>query len=319
MTMRILFAGTPEIALFSLDALEQAGRLPVAVLTNTDAPQGRKRTLVAPPVKQWAAARNIPVLQPERLDTSARQAVRALQPEILVTVAYGRIFGPRFLDLFSSGGINLHPSLLPRHRGPSPIQAAILAGDARTGVSVQRLALEMDAGDVLASREVALTGTETARELHDALGALGATLLVRVVQEIEEGREHGTPQRADGVTHCSLITRDDGALDWSESAVQIDRMVRALTPWPGVRCRWNGTELHLTRTSLLPATMDDTPGVPATPGTVTGVDRTRGILIQTGSGIICVSRLKLQARREMDFLSFLNGNSTIIGSVLEQA
>lgn len=313
--MRILFAGTPEIALFSLDSLESAGFMPCAVLTAPDKPRGRRGTPVPSPVKEWAASRGVAVEQPVRLDGAAREAVGRHTADILVTVAYGRIFGPQFLGLFPRGGVNLHPSLLPRHRGPSPIQAAILAGDGTTGVTIQRIAREMDAGDILAQESLALNGTETAAHLHDVLGLRGAALLVDVVRRLEGGEIPGVAQRQEDATWCSLITRDDGGLTWRESAATICRMVRALSPWPGVRCRWNGREVHLTEVQEYRGELPGTP--PA--GTVAGVDRSHGILVQTADGALCVSRLKLQARREMDYRSFLNGNSTFVGSVLEQA
>lgn len=318
--MRILFAGTPEIALPSLQALRVIPGAPrpevVAVLTAPDAPAGRRRELLPPPVKVQAQAWGMPVLQPSRLDGSAREIVAELQPDLLVVVAYGKIFGPRFLELFPRGGINVHPSILPRYRGPSPIPAAILAGDAVTGVTVQRLSREMDAGDILAQREVPLAPDATTPVLEQTLGTLGAELLVEVVREIALGRESARPQESDRVTWCGLIRKEDGNLTWQESAAMIERMTRAYAPWPGVRCSWQGSSLHLLEVSVLPR---DRAGNDAGPGTVLGVDNKAGILIQTVDGVLAVRQLKLQARKEMDFRSFLNGNSSIIGSVLEQA
>lgn len=319
--MRILFAGTPAIAIPSLDALRQAGHTPVAVLTSPDTAQGRKRKITPSPVKEWALAAGIPIVQPPRLNSTARDEVGVYQPDLLVSVAYGRIFGPRFLELFDRGGVNVHPSLLPRHRGPSPIQAAILAGDPTTGVTVQRIAQEVDAGDILAQGQIALRGEETAAELHHTLGALGAQLLATVVAQIAAGRERGQPQDAAAATWCHLITREDGQITWNETAAEISRMVRALNPWPGVRCRWDTGELHIIEATV--AAQRDVVSNPAEPprppGTVLGVDRTRGILVQTKTDVLCVTRLKAQSRKEMDFRSFLNGHSTIIGNVLEQA
>ncbi len=321
--MRILFAGTPAIAIPSLAALHQAGYTPVAVLTSPDAPQGRKRRIVASPVKEWALSAGIPVLQPVRLDSTAREEVARFQPELLVSVAYGRIFGPRFLELFERGGVNVHPSLLPRHRGPSPIQAAILAGDTRTGVTVQLVAREVDAGDILAQEQIPLQGDETSAELHETLAAIGARLLVRVTGHIVSGTEHRQPQNHTEATWCHLITREDGQLTWNESAGEVVRMVHAFTPWPGVRCRWGTVELQITEAAEVEEhrATDPDAGTPGThlPGSVLGVDRKRGILVQTRLGIVGITRLKAQSRKEMDFRSFLNGHSTIIGSVLEQA
>ena len=329
--MRILFAGTPEIAIPSLNAIEQTPRSPegrpielVAVLTNPDTPAGRKRVPQPSPVKQWALERGLPAMQPPRLDAAARHEVGGYRPDLLVVVAYGRIFGPRFLALFPEGGINLHPSLLPAYRGPSPIQVAILAGDSETGVTVQRLALEMDAGDILAQQRIPVAPHATSEDLHRELGELGGRLLAHTVARIADGTVRGTPQEESRVSRCHLIRKSDGLLSWHEPAVMIERMIRAYTPWPGVRCLWKGTTLHLTAATVAPAPpdhrvpgSDDTGAVPA--GKVFGVDNERGILVQTVDGVLAVHRLKVQARKEMDFRSFLNGNPSLIGSVLEQA
>lgn len=319
--MRILFAGTPDIAIPSLNALHHAGHTPVAVLTSPDTPQGRNRRVTPSPVKEWALVAGIPVMQPSRLNGAAREEVTTLQPDLLVSVAFGRIFGPRFLALFNRGGVNVHPSLLPRYRGPSPIQAAILAGDSTTGVTVQRIAQEVDAGDILAQEDIALRGDETAAELHLTLGALGAQVLVKVISQIADQTERAQPQDAAAATWCQLITREHGQLTWNETAAEISRMVRALNPWPGVRCRWESLELHIMEATVAKEreVVSNPAEPPKPPGTVLGVDRTRGILVQTSLDILCVTRIKAQSRREMDFRSFLNGHSTIIGNVLEQA
>jgi methionyl-tRNA formyltransferase len=272
--------------------------------------------MTPPPVAELARAHGVPVLQPESLDASAREAVAALGPELLVTAAYGRIFGPRFLALFSHGGINMHPSLLPRHRGPSPLQAAILAGDRETGVTVQALAPEMDSGDILLQQRVPLHGTESVAELHDNLGALGGRMVAEAVARIAAGTEERTPQDHTRATYCSKVARTDGDLTWGEDAATIDRMVRAYTPWPGVRTTWQGRTVQLTRVHVV----TDTGGVaPAPPGTVVGVDSRRGILVQTTDNLVAIERLKLQARKEMDAQSFIHGNPTIVGSTLGQA
>jgi methionyl-tRNA formyltransferase len=325
--VRILFAGTPDIAIPALEAIEATPRSLegrpielVAVLTSPDTPIGRKKEPQPSPVKRWASARGLPVIQPSRLDGAAREQAGGYRPDLLVVVAFGRIFGPRFLDLFPEGGINLHPSLLPAYRGPSPIQAAILAGDTETGVTVQRLALEMDAGEILAQQAIPIPPGATSEDLHRELGALGGTLLARTVAEIADGTARGTPQDESRVSRCHLIRKSDGILSWKESAATIERMIRAYTPWPGVRCLWNGTPLHLTGATVAPSGESADPFHDATPpGTVLGVDNKRGILIQTVDGVLAVDRLKVQARKEMDFRSFLNGNPSIISSVLEQA
>lgn len=318
--LRLLFAGTPEIALPALEELLAGAGAEwqiVGVLTNPDAPRGRGRRLAPSPVKERAVAAGLPVLHPARLNGDAREAVAAVQPDLLVVVAYGRIFGPRFLDLFPRGGINLHPSLLPRHRGPSPLQAAILAGDQETGVTIQYLAREMDAGDVILQERVPLTDGTTLAGLHDDLGVRGARLLTQAVRLIARGEAAAVPQDPAMATYCHKLTAADGYIDWTESARAIDRRVRALTPAPGVRCRWGESLLQLTETR--PVDSGESGGGEYPPGTVVAVDNSHGILVQTADGLLAIRRLKLQARKELDFRSFLNGNPEIIGTVLQQA
>ena len=316
--LRLLFAGSPEIALFALEALLSARNAAwsvVGVLTNPDAPKGRGRALTPTPVAARAREAGIPVLTPVELRSDAREQVRNLTPDLLVVVAYGKIFGPRFLELFPAGGINLHPSLLPRHRGPSPLQAAILEGDEVTGVTIQYLAPEMDAGDIILQEQVPLPRSTTVAELHDDLGRRGAALITRAVQSIADGTVRARPQDHDRATYCRKIDRDAGTLSWRESALEIERRVRALTPWPGVRCRWGDRWLQFTDASAVETVDPPRPG--ATPGTVVGVDNRFGILIQTRDGLLAVRRLKLQARKELTFDSFLHGNPAFVGSHLE--
>jgi methionyl-tRNA formyltransferase len=233
-----------------------------------------------------------------------------------VVVAFGRIFGPRFMDLFPKGGINLHPSLLPRHRGPSPLQAAILAGDDRTGVTVQFVAPELDSGAILAQEEIQLAPTTTVAELHDDLGVRGARLLVDVVTRIADGSAVAEEQDHHLATYCRKITKEDGAVTWRESAAELDRMVRAYTPWPGVRVRFRDQILHITRSAPLEGDRIGEGDPVVVPGTVVGVDNRHGILVQTTDGLLAITHLKPQTRKEMDYRSFLNGNRDVLGAVL---
>lgn len=278
---------------------------------------GRKRVLTPPPVAQAALAHNIAVLQPERLAADARAAVTALQPQLLVSFAYGRIFGPRFLALFSAGGINVHPSLLPRFRGPSPIQAVILAGDTQTGVSVQELALEMDSGAILAQRSLPLSGHETAGQLHATVAGVGAELAGTVVGDLSAARAGAQPQDHRKATYCSLIDKRDGTVDWTQDAVTLERMVRAYTPWPGVRCTLDGREVAFTEAAVYRPERSDRRG--AAPGTIVSVDSDAGILIQTTSGVLAVRRLKPAARAEQSHRDFANGMRGLVGRAFEPA
>jgi methionyl-tRNA formyltransferase len=318
----MLFAGSSAIAVPSLEALSRlcledpAFRL-VGLLTNPDSRRGRGGKTAPTDVAAAAAALGIPpvLLKPEKLDGAAREAVTALAPDLLVSFAYGRIFGPRFLGLFPLGGINAHPSLLPRHRGATPIPAAILGRERETGVSIQRLALKMDAGDILAQEPIPLNGRETALSLSAVAAEKGAELLVRTLRDIEAGRAAGTRQDDDKATYCSVIDKDDGLIDWSQGAEEIDAQIRAYTPWPLCRTTHRGQDLY-----ILEGSPYEGKGAAASPdkapGTVLGADGEAGILVQTGKGVLAVSRLQYAAKKALPWRDFLNGARDFAGSRL---
>ena len=315
--MRILFAGTPDIAVPSLDALQASRHRIVGVLTAPDRTAGRGRKLLPPPVKSRAAELGLPVLQPEQLRTQARAEVERLQPELLVCVAYGKFFGPKFLELFPAGAVNLHPSLLPRYRGPSPLPAPILNGDSETGVTVQDVALEMDAGDIFAQRAAHLTGTETAGALSERLAPVGAELLLEVADSIADGTAHPVPQDESQATFTTLISKSDGEIQWERPAVEIERAVRAYQPWPLAWTTFDGQRLNILGAEPVPGAGSRSAGgdTPA-PGAVLRVDTARGILVETGNGQLALTRLQLQSRKALSWDSFLNGVHSFIGAVL---
>ena len=310
--MRVLFAGSPELAVPSLDAVHARHRI-VAVLSNPDRPAGRSGEPLPTPVKARAQDLGLPVLQPARFDSALNDVVRGLDAELLAVAAFGRIFPAEFLSLFPRGGVNLHPSLLPRHRGPSPISAAILAGDRETGVSVQKLTEKMDSGDILRVRVVPLTGRETCGTLSEQLGRLGAELLVEALAEVEAGRARGSPQNEAEATFCRLVRKRDGKIDWRLDAQTIERMIRAYDPWPGAFTSFRGQMLHLLAGGL---PEQSEPAGELRHGLVLGADNRYGILIGTGRGVLYVSRLQLQGRKALDWRSFLNGRPDLVGSVL---
>jgi methionyl-tRNA formyltransferase len=267
--------------------------------------------LVSSPVKRAAIELGIPVIEARKLDAGVREAVCAFTPDILVVVAFGRIFGKKFLDLFPLGGVNLHPSLLPRHRGPSPVTAAILGGDAETGVSIQRIALAVDSGAILAQEKVALTGTETAGSLSKRLGGLGAAMLRDVLEGIGPGKITETAQNEAEVSYCRLVGKNDGLLDWKEPAALIERKVRAFDPWPRAFTSWKGLALLVLKSEEYPGTL----GAALEPaGKVLGTDPRHGLLVKTGSGVLAIERLQLQNKRPLDWRDFVNGNRGVIGS-----
>jgi len=309
--MRILFAGTPGIAVPSLRVTARAHEV-CAVLTGCDHPVGRGRGCRPSAVKQAALELGLRVIETDRIDAAVRDEIRGLAPELLVVVAFGRIFRESFLALFPRGGVNLHPSLLPRHRGPSPIASAILCGDRATGVTVQRIALAVDEGDVFAQRSVALDGTETTGSLTEVLAGVGAGLLAEVLAASEAGTASAAPQAGEPA-YCRLTAKADGVVDWNEPAATIERKVRAYDPWPRASTSWDGRPLSLLHTRLPAGTVVPVPA--AVPGTVLGPSP-EGLLVQAGDGPIALTRLQPAFGRPMDWRSFLNGHPGIVGARL---
>ncbi len=318
--MRILYAGSPDISarvLTDMQKLFQAdGRHEiVGVLTNPPSTKGRHHELIPTDTGIAAAELGLPVLTPEHLDQAVRDQVASLKPDMLVCFAYGKIFGPKFLSLFSQGGINYHPSLLPLYRGCAPAQAAILNRESVTGLTVQRLALGMDEGDILVQEELPLSGTETAGSLLDDAAARGAELLVRAIDALAAGTAHPVPQDGSKATYCTMLKKEDGRIDWTQSAADIDARIRAYSPWPGAFTSAGGVQLKLLKAAVYNGSNDGSAG----PGTVIGVDKKAGILIQTGCGVLAVTELQWQAKKAMDFKAFLNGTKNFEGTRFDSA
>lgn len=316
--MKIVFAGTPSIAVPSLKSLIGAHDV-VTVLTAPDNVQSRKPDPDNSAVKNAALEAGLSVMQPLKLDAAVRESIAALKPDLLVCFAYGMIFGPKFLALFPKGGVNIHPSLLPQFRGPSPISAAILAGLHETGISIQRLALEMDAGDILKQERFTLNGNETTASLTRDCADRAAVMLPGLLADIAAGSEKAVPQDDAAATYCRLIQKEEGRVDWAGTAVDIERAVRAYDPWPRAWTTWDGKTVSLLEAAPFSETAAENTAssdAPAVPGTVLKVDKKQGILIQTGTGLLAVRRLQLQGKKEMDFQSFVNGARNFLGSLL---
>jgi methionyl-tRNA formyltransferase len=247
-------------------------------------------------------------MKPERLGAGARRDIGALGPDILVSFAYGKIFGPQFLALFPLGGINIHPSLLPAYRGPTPIPQAILNRDRETGISIQRLAPEMDSGDILVQEAFPLAGTETAAGLGGEMARRAALLIAPALRGIAAGTLEGRPQDHAKASYCRLLSREDGRINWGAGARDIEARIRAYNPWP-LSWTLDGDQ----RLYILTASVGGAPltgpaeGQAAAPGTVLGIDRGRGILVQTGEGALAVSMLQYGAKKALDWKAFLNG------------
>jgi len=342
--MRILFAGSPDIAVPVLEKLFSLASLPaassgsanvelVAILTNPDTAQGRSSKLK--PTEIAAAAESIigspqwrgitpQILKPEKLDSAVRDNITLLKPDLLVSFAYGKIFGPRFLSLFPLGGINIHPSLLPKYRGPTPIPAAIINRNTMTGITIQKLAAEMDSGDILVQEIVPLDGSETTLSLSETMAQKAAVLLPGLLDEISAGTVQAREQDHASATYCSLIEKKDGIINWNLSAAEIDAQIRAYTPWPLCWTKHGELELYILKatphSSLLIPNSSLTPHssflIPHSPGRVLGKDNNKGILIQTGDGILVVSELQYRSKKALEWKAFLNGARNFIETQL---
>lgn len=330
--MRILFAGSPGIAVPALEAVAHLCRTDAnfafaGLLCNADSPRGRSGKLepaeCAAAMSQVQAggragagikADPVPILKPEKLDEEVRAAVASLKPDLLVSFAYGKIFGPKFLALFPLGGINIHPSLLPRYRGPAPIPAVIFNREKETGITIQRLAEKMDSGDILVQETVPLDGHETTESLSGLMAEKAARLLPALLKSIATGTMQPKPQNHGEATYCSLIKKSEGLIDWKQSAAEIDARIRACNPWPLTWTIHNGTELFILQAqAVLPAI----PVSPALmPGKVLGKCGDKGILIQTGDGVLAASVLQYRSKKALDWKSFLNGARNFIGGQL---
>jgi len=244
--LRVAFAGTPDFALPAFNALAGSRHPLVGVLTQPDRPKGRGRQLAASPVKLAALERGVPVSQPATLKTEGDRAELAgWLPDVLVVVAYGLILPRAALDLPRLGCVNIHASLLPRWRGAAPIQRAILAGDAQTGVSIMRMDVGLDTGPVFLERPVSIEPHETGGSLHDRLAAAGGTAIVEVLDKLAANSAESTPQREDGVTYAAKIDKAEALIDWRRDAVEIERKVRAFNPWPVAETRLDGEQLRI--------------------------------------------------------------------------
>ncbi len=314
--MRILFAGTAEIAVPSLRALSQHYEI-AAVLTNTDKRGARGKALVPSAVKNEAEKLGIPVLQFDHLGREAREAVRAYACDTLVCFAYGRLFGPKFLSLFPFEQLNIHPSLLPLLRGPSPIQGAIFSQASESGISIQRIASEMDSGDVLLAEQFPLNGDETTASLSSFVAERAADLAVRALGKLQRGTAVFSPQRGEA-TYTKLITPVMAELDFTSPAKALHAQIRAMNPWPKARTTYQGQTLLITGVhGTIDEVGEDSTDTNIPVGTVVAKQKNKGIAITTSEGLLWVTRLQLEKRKEMDWQSFLNGNQDFLGFKLE--
>jgi methionyl-tRNA formyltransferase len=306
--LRLGFAGTPEFAVPALDALRKTQRI-CAVFTQPDRPAGRGQPLHASPVKARALEWGLSVHQPADFKSPETvEALRAMQLDALVVVAYGLILPPPALQCPRLGCINIHASLLPRWRGAAPIQRAVLAGDAKTGVTIMRMEVGLDTGPMLAVRETDIGADDTAKTLHDRLARLGAELIGETLNGLALGRVHEVAQPAAGVTYAQKISKAEALIDWRQDALQIWRRVRAFNPWPIAETRLDGAQLRIWDAELRGQSPSE-PGASAAggaPGTVVAATQD-GIDVLCGHGVLRILRLQLSGRKPLLAREFIRG------------
>jgi methionyl-tRNA formyltransferase len=313
--LQVVFMGTPHFALPVIDALAASDAVDVrGVFTPPDRRGGRGRHPVPPPVKLRALELGLAVYQPPTLRSRETQVLlSSLEPDIIVVAAYGRFLPTPVLDLPRRGCLNLHPSLLPRHRGPSPVVTTILEGDTATGVSLMLLDEGMDTGPVISHREFQMDGSERAEGLTEELFRLGAELLMENLGAWARGELTASPQNDDGVTVTRKVEREDGQADWSLSARDLERRCRAYTPWPGLFSRWDGKLLKLLDVTAVPAQEDAGLVV----GSVMQLAGPVPLGVVTADGILALNTVQLEGRNSATGDEFLRGHPGFAGAVLK--
>lgn len=305
--MRIVFMGTPDFAVPSLQALIDAGHDVCAVYTQPDKPQGRKQILTAPPVKTLALEHDIPVFQPNTLKNEDEQArLRELAPEVIIVVAYGKLLPKAVLDIPPHGCINVHGSLLPRWRGAAPIQWAVIAGDEMAGVTTMQMAEGLDTGDMLLTYETKVGEKETAGELFDRLAQSGAELLTQTLVKLDEI----TPRPQDDAQSCyaHMLDKQMAVIDWSKSAHEIDCLIRGLNPWPIALTTLSGERLKVFAAEKAAGNGE--------PGTVLEADPKKGLTVACGEGALKLTEIQMVGGKRMKATDFLRGHAIQVGTKL---
>jgi methionyl-tRNA formyltransferase len=302
--------GTPDFAVPTLRALHDGPHAVVAVVTNPDRPSGRGRRTAASPVKKTALQWGYDVVQPKSgKDPWFQEKLEGLHPDLLIVIAYGQILPPSILEIPSQGAINVHASLLPRHRGPAPIQWAIITGDHKTGVTTMWMAEGMDTGDILLQAEVPITPVETSISLHEKLSKKGAVLLVRTLEQLTAGRLSATPQDESQATIAPLLRKEDGRLDWAQDAETLDRLIRGVNPWPGAFAFLFGKRLKVFAAEKTDRETGEEPG--------TVLDGFPGDMdVATAAGVLRLKEVQLESGKRLAADDFLRGCPVPPGTVL---
>ncbi|MFW5937025.1 MAG: methionyl-tRNA formyltransferase [Desulfosalsimonas sp.] len=307
---RVIFMGTPEFAVPALQALHESPHSVDLVVTQPDRPKGRGRRLAEPPVKQAAAELGYPVIQPASVKTEEfRNTIAGYRPDLFVVVAFGHILPKRLLEMPALGAINLHASLLPKYRGPAPIQWAIINGEAETGVTSMLMDAGLDTGEILAVRKTPIHADDTAGTLHDRLSRLSADVLHETLKGFSSGTIRPTPQNHAAASHAPLLKKSDGRLDWHRPADYLERLIRGLSPWPGAYTYWGKKRLNIYRAEVRARTEVASPGT-----IIQGFENE--LRVAAGEDALSILEIQGASGRRMEISEFLKGSPVSAGTVL---
>jgi len=307
---RLIFMGTPDFAKPGLTALIADSNFEiVSVFTQADKAVGRHQDIISPPVKNLATYHDLPVLQPVKLKTETA-TIKNLKPDLIVVIAYGQIIPPEILAIPRFGCINVHASLLPKYRGAACLNAPILNGDKETGLTIMRMESGLDTGPILRQAKIKLNGQENLKEVHDKLAKLSAKLLIPTLQDFIAGKIKATAQNKDNASYVKAIKKEDGRIDWTKSALVIERMVRAYHPWPGTYSELQGKTLKITAVKNQPL-----PSNQHKIGEIFLEDN--NLAIQTGQDALIILKLQVAGKKELSAKDFLSGHRDIIGQILK--
>lgn len=315
--MKIVFMGTPDFAVGAMEALLEAGHEITLAVTQPDKAKGRSGQLQAPPVKECALKHQIPVLQPRRIKTpEAIAELKKYEADVYIVAAFGQILSQEILDMPKYGCLNIHASLLPKYRGASPIQHVIIDGESETGVTIMQMDAGIDTGDMLYKKKISIEDTDTYETLHDKLTVLGGEAITEALDLLEEGKL--APERQDDAASCHapLIEKQMGHLDFAQSAVALDRLIRGVTPWPSAYTSYKGKQLKIWR--AVPVEDAETArktAAQSVPGTILDTDKD-SVLISCGQGVLRVLELQLEGKKRMSAHDFLLGVKMEPGEML---
>ena len=308
--MKIVFMGTPDFAVGTLEAIIEAGHEVLIVVTQPDKPKGRSGALQYTPVKECALAHGIEVFQPTKIRLEENVAfLRKYEADIFVVAAFGQILPKSILDMPKYGCINVHASLLPKYRGAAPIQWAVINGDKVTGVTIQQMDIGVDTGDIIVTKELAISEEETGGGLFDKLAVVGAEACLEALEQIAKGTATRTPQNHDEATHVSMISKEFGNIDWNRSAAEIERLIRGLNPWPSAYTKLDGKTFKIWKAKVVSEENEYATGCIIRVG--------KGeMLVQTGNGVLSLLEVQLEGKKRMEVDAFLRGYQVEEGTFL---